>query len=148
MTSPKRLTSLVLVVLLSLLLTLVTWVRPAGRATSLPRIVSPSRPQAALDVPWEIELVDDNNYDLRLGPRGLALDASGRPRLAYGATHLYYAWNDGGVWRRRIVDAAPGAGGDASLALDASGAPRISYRGAGGSLKYAWATTGMAPPGK
>lgn len=59
--------------------------------------------------------------------RSLSLDADGRPHIAYGGDHLYYAWYDGAVWHYETVDNSDGVGTDTSLALDQNGYPHISY---------------------
>lgn len=82
---------------------------------------------------WDTQQVD--NRDFNLG-RGLCLDAQGHPHIAYGGSHLYYAWYDGISWRQETVDDTLGVGGNASLALDAAGNPHIAYNGLG-SIKYA-----------
>ena len=82
---------------------------------------------------WLIELVDG-------GPAAgtyasLALDAAGRPRIAYIGGGVRYAAYDGASWSIETVDPAGAAG--TSLQLDAAGRPHISYVGAAG-LSYAF----------
>ncbi len=62
-----------------------------------------------------------------MGDRSLRVDAAGRPHIAYGGDHLYYAWHDGTAWHFETADAAPGVGQYASLALDGAGQPHIAY---------------------
>jgi hypothetical protein len=72
-----------------------------------------------------------------MGQHSLRLDAAGRPRIAYGGDHLYYAWYDGAAWHTETADNAPSVGRYASLALDAAGYPHISYYDlANKDLKY------------
>jgi hypothetical protein len=74
-----------------------------------------------------------------LTDRSLRLDPAGRPRIAYGGDHLYYAWHDGTTWHLETVDDAPGVGAYASLALDGGGYPHISYfDDDNDDLKYAY----------
>jgi hypothetical protein len=75
-----------------------------------------------------------------LSEHALRLDVAGRPHVAYGGDHLYYAWYDGSAWQRETVDAADGVGALASLALDAEGQPHIAYLGRG--LQYAYRDAG------
>lgn len=87
---------------------------------------------------WLIDCVDCPKYFSKMGERSLRLDADGRPHIAYGGEHLYYARFDGTMWHTEIVDPAPGVGAYASLALDAVGYPHISYYDeTEGNLKYA-----------
>jgi len=76
---------------------------------------------------WQARSIDAPKWFEDMGPRSLALDAAGRPHVAYGGDHLYYAWFDGAFWQQVIVDASPGAGRYAVLALDAAGAPHFVY---------------------
>jgi hypothetical protein len=102
---------------------------------------------------WEVGPADASAFAAGWGT-ALALDAQGRPRIAYyvdGTHSLRYASWTGHVWNLRTVD-VPGpdpfsrAGRYPSLALDASGRPHISYTWWGGQgelshLRYArWDT--------
>ncbi len=63
-----------------------------------------------------------------MGPRSLALAASGHPHIAYGQDHLYYyARHDGSAWHLETVDESWGVGRYTSLALDTFGRPHIGY---------------------
>lgn len=76
---------------------------------------------------WQIEMVDE---DVAPGwETSLALDALGRPHIAYHEAHeaLRYAHHDGSSWTIDIVDSGGDVGEDASLALDSAGQPRIAY---------------------
>jgi hypothetical protein len=87
---------------------------------------------------WRDQTVDAPKR-FSISPHSLRLDASGRPHLAYGGDHLYYAWQDDVGWHLETVDAADGVGDYASLALDSTGAPHISYYDRlNGDLKYAF----------
>jgi hypothetical protein len=87
---------------------------------------------------WHLEPVDAPKLFSNMGPRSLALDAAGRPHIAYGQDHLYYARHDGSTWHVEVVDNAEDVGAFTSLALDAAGRPHISYRDVtNGALKYA-----------
>ena len=79
---------------------------PAGRAKS---------PDMA-PVAWSIQCVDCPKVFDEISNRSLRLDATGRPAIAYGGDHLYYAVHDGAGWRRETVDAAAGVGAYAALA--------------------------------
>lgn len=77
----------------------------------------------------EFETDDDMEADC-----SLALDASGRPHVAYwdgefqGEPHdLVYAHFDGTSWITEIVDSPGDVGRGASIALDSHGYPHISY---------------------
>lgn len=77
---------------------------------------------------WKIEKVDP---DLYWGmTTALALDATGKPRIAYDDWNMSsyprvkYAWKDGSVWHVTRPKAPPAVLPD--LALNAAGSPRIS----------------------
>lgn len=76
---------------------------------------------------WQVECVDCPRRFGRMTDRSLHLDHVGRPHIAYGSDHLYYAWHDGTQWHYETVDPAPGMGLAASLALDEWNQPHISY---------------------
>ena len=98
---------------------------------------------------WKTEFVDTSEkYFAYFYPRSIAVDASDHPHIAYGESHLYYAYYDGSKWHYETVDSSPGVGVHAALALDTAGKAYISYRDStNGDLKYAtnesgtWATT-------
>ena len=95
----------------------------------------PSHAQAGS---WTLQTVAAPKELASLTARSLQLDAAGRPHVAYGGDHLYYAWYDGTAWHSQVVDQGPQTGGDPSLALDAAGRPRIAYLDAASqALKYA-----------
>jgi hypothetical protein len=73
-------------------------------------------------------------FDLPVGVVGLwpslAIDAQGRPHLAYyndNDADLMYAVRDGSTWQLTTVDSAGHVGAYSSLALDSAGRPHISY---------------------
>ncbi|MDE2292489.1 MAG: hypothetical protein KGL53_10435, partial [Elusimicrobia bacterium] len=74
-------------------------------------------------------------------PGGLALDATGYPRVTYydrSARTLSYAAWDGSAWNTSLVDGAADVGRTSSLALDAAGDPAVAYYDAtNGDLKFA-----------
>jgi hypothetical protein len=76
---------------------------------------------------WQVRSLDAPKWFEDMGPRNLALDAAGRPHVAYGGDHLYYAWFDGAFWQQVVVDASPGAGRYAAFSPDATGAPHFLY---------------------
>jgi hypothetical protein len=84
---------------------------------------------------WVNECVDCPKY-FYLGNRNLALDANGRPHIAYGGDNLYYAWYDGVNWKKVTVDDSPGTGVRASLILDNSGNPHIVYQSEYSAVNY------------
>jgi hypothetical protein len=87
---------------------------------------------------WVNQCVDCPKLFKETADRALVLDKNGRPHIAYGGDHLYYAWQDGAGWQYSTVDASTGVGRHASLALDDSGYAHISYKDqATGYLKYA-----------
>ncbi|MEJ5197517.1 MAG: hypothetical protein WHX53_01205 [Anaerolineae bacterium] len=87
---------------------------------------------------WTIACVDCPRSFDAWTDRALRLLPDGRPAVAYGGDHLYYAWRDGESWRSEMVDAAPAVGAHASLALDANGRAHIAYYDAfNHDLKYA-----------
>ncbi len=103
-------------------------------------------PLPAAATGWKITCVDCPKTFDALTDRSLRTVASGRPAAAYGGDHLYYAWHDGAVWQREVVDSAPAVGASASLALTAAGEARIAYYDAlNRDLKYArWTPAGWA----
>ena len=91
------------------------------------------------DITWDIYQVDAPKLFTNMRDHSLAFDSSGRPHVAYGGDHLYYAWYDGTNWYKTTVDQSPEVGQYASLALDGSGQPRVSYYdSANRSLKFAY----------
>lgn len=94
---------------------------------------------------WHVQCVDCPKLTFQIGDRSLALDAAGRPHLAYADDVLAYVRLDGAVWHREIVDAAPGIDdlyqSSVSLALNAGGIAYISYLSTTSStLKVAYRT--------
>ena len=88
---------------------------------------------------WVIECADCPHLFPNMTNRSLRLDSAGRPHIAYGGDHLYYAWHDGEHWHQEIADDSPRVGEYASLALDGDGYPHISYHDrTNGDLKYAY----------
>ncbi len=95
-------------------------------------------PRAFSQDSWEIFRVTETHKFTDMGPRSLAFDSAGHPRIAYGGSGLYYAWHDGETWHTGTADGAPGVGRHASLALTNTEDPRIAYYDAeNGDLKYA-----------
>ena len=89
--------------------------------------------------PWITTSVDLSKSFLDMRDNSLALDAAGRPHVAYGGDHLYYAYHDGTAWHVETVDAGLQVGIYASLALDAAGRPHIAYYDqANDYLRYAY----------
>jgi len=89
-------------------------------------------------VTWATGRVNPQALFSWMNTRSLRLDSTGKPHIAYGADHLYYARFDGANWVKEVVDSADGVGLYASLALDANNHPHISYYDANkGVLKYA-----------
>jgi hypothetical protein len=87
---------------------------------------------------WTTELVDGRQaFDTRTRQM-FVVDAAGNTHMVYGGSHLYYAWQDQGVWHTEIVDSDPAQ--YPALALDASGKPNISYR-SGSQLKLVFRQT-------
>lgn len=87
---------------------------------------------------WQTECVDCPKHFEEMEERSLRLDADGQPHIAYGGSHLYYAWLDEATWQLEVVDDTPNVGQYAALALDGLGYPHISYYDAGNAdLKYA-----------
>jgi len=86
---------------------------------------------------WSIEFVDTLEAGVVLTDRCLRLDKQGRPHVAYGGYHLYYAWRSDIGWQYEIVDDFANLGKQASLYLDIAGNPHIGYY-ADGDLKYAY----------
>ncbi len=83
---------------------------------------------------WALETADGAG-----GAYGsLALDAQGRPRIAYqnSVNALGYATRDDGVWSLETASAA--SSNDIALVIDASGNPKVAYRDIGQSdLRFA-----------
>ena len=88
---------------------------------------------------WKIQRVHRGKLFSWMSDRSLALDANGKPHIAYGETNLYYARYDE-EWHIETVDDSWDVGRYASLALDSDGYPHISYydRDPNGHLKYAY----------
>jgi hypothetical protein len=103
-------------------------------------------PGRALMAGWQVACVDCPRMFDALTDRSLRLAPNGRPVIAYGGDHLYYAWHDGAVWQREVVDTEPTVGASASLALTAAGEARIAYYDAlHRDLKFAqWTPDGWA----
>ena len=99
---------------------------PTLAPTAVPTLPAVSTPEARGN--WMIERVDTPKLFADMGSRSLALDANGRPHIAYGEGFLYYAWHDGSQWQIETVDSAGSVGEYTSLALDAAGRP---HRGRG-----------------
>jgi hypothetical protein len=76
---------------------------------------------------WQVTCVDCPKTFDAWTDRSLRLTSAGRPVVAYGGDHLYYAWHDGTVWQRAVVDDAPTVGASAALALTAADEARIAY---------------------
>ncbi|MBN2055408.1 hypothetical protein JW905_10830, partial [bacterium] len=66
---------------------------------------------------WHVELMQDARGFWDMGPGFMALDTQGRPHLAYGYDHCYYAWRDSATWRYELIDGSPGVGYEASIAV-------------------------------
>lgn len=89
---------------------------------------------------WQIEIADpDGAYQ-----PSLALDAQGRPHVAYGGNlagtydyGLKYAWHDGSAWQIEMVDENAGLGWENSLVIDHLGNPHIAYHAPSNGLMYA-----------
>ena len=91
-------------------------------------VAQPATPSSALPTDsLEITCVDCPPIVSDPSDRSLRLDTQGRPHVAYGGDHLYYAFRDESGWHDEIVDSTDSTGRFASLALNASGQPRISY---------------------
>jgi hypothetical protein len=91
------------------------------------------------DSEWEIECVDCPKLFESFTDHCFCIDANGRPHVAYGRDHLYYAWHNGESWQYETVDEAPLVGIHASMAVDADGHPHVSYfDDRNDDLKYAW----------
>ncbi|MGW8250462.1 MAG: hypothetical protein ACWGO1_07450, partial [Anaerolineales bacterium] len=98
----------------------------------------PAVPPAVTNT-WQVSCADCPRQFTESTDRMLRLDSQGRPHLAYGRDHLYYAWYDGSGWHSEAVDASFRVGIFASLALDATDLPHISYYDEhNGDLKYAF----------
>jgi len=91
------------------------------------------------DVAWTIYQVDAPKMFTNMRDHSLTFDSAGKPHVAYGGEHLYYAWFDGTNWQKTTVDQSLEVGQYASLALDSFDRPRISYYdSANRSLKFAY----------
>jgi len=151
---PRMLSAFFLVLALSMvLLPRGSWAANQARdpnsaeASAPPRVLS--EPPWSIDervnddggTTWQLERVDAPKLIAEMTDRCLRLDAQGRPHLAYGGDHLYYAWYDGTQWNAETVDDSWGVGRHASLALDGAGNPHIAYYDyINEDLKYAYWT--------
>jgi len=100
-------------------------------------------PESA-DLTWQIYNVDTPKYFTNMTDRSMQFDTTGKPHVAYGGDHLYYAWFDGSNWVRTVIDDSPMVGQYASLALDNSNNPRIAYYdGSNRALKFAYYMNGI-----
>lgn len=104
----------------------------------------PGDDSGAQPAAWLVEVVDQEEI---IGQESsLAIDALGRPHLAYTGRGLTYAWSAGlpemiagqtvtPAWQRESVDSR---GKSPSLAIDAAGVPHLAYiDSADNSLRYA-----------
>lgn len=100
---------------------------------------------------WNIETIERNSP--YAGSASVALDAAGRPTVAYGRfirnneSDLMFAVRSGGTWNIESLDSDGNTGHCTSLAYDGAGRPGIAYYTSGlGTLKYisfsgaAWTT--------
>jgi hypothetical protein len=137
----KQTRSVGLLLVLMLLIVAVPTVTHADLPSSNPdkvASVSHNLPTFA-DNDWVSDCVDCPRWFESLTDRSVQLDRDGRPHVAFGGDHLYYAWHDGTGWNYATVDPERGVGAYASLALDESGKPHIAYHDkANGELKHAW----------
>ena len=122
--APRRAVLAFAVVLFALSFsTLALWLASSQAVQAAP----PAAAAPASDLFWRIEVVDDPKEFSGMRENSLRLDSQGRPHVAYGGDHLYYATQDGGGWKIETVDGANNVGTYASLALDAEQRPHIAY---------------------
>lgn len=82
---------------------------------------------------WTIKTIDYSDYKKysdffdNFYSSAIAVDSNGRPHIAYGGNHLYYAYYDGSIWRYETIDSSSKVGQYASIAIDKSGKAHISY---------------------
>lgn len=87
---------------------------------------------------WDSSRIDAPQFFRWMKDRSMRLDSSGRPHIAFGGDHLYYAYHDGSNWVIQMIDSSDGVGHFASLFLDSGNHPHISYYdNLNGALKYA-----------
>lgn len=121
--------------LLPLVLLLSLFATSPGGLTSAPAQAA----SEAGDLAWTIYSVDAPKYFENMTDRSLVYDSNGRPHVAYGGDHLYYAWYDGSTWVKLTIDNNAQVGEHASIALDNDNNPRIAYYdSANRSLKFAY----------
>ena len=110
---------------------------PAPLSAQRPAPPAPAAAPAVLT--WSTETVDRAKTFRSMEDRHLALDAAGRPHVAYGDDNLFYAWHDGTAWHYETVDTSTDVGEHAALGLDALGRAHISYYDRySGYLRYAF----------
>ncbi|MEZ5303329.1 MAG: hypothetical protein R3F11_22215 [Verrucomicrobiales bacterium] len=85
----------------------------------------------AMGVDWKLEDVTEPRWFERLGPRCIAIDSSGHPRVAYGGSGLFYGRWDGSALAAHPDRSLPGAGAEASIMLGALDSPVIAYYDSG-----------------
>ena len=79
---------------------------------------------------WQGEWVDQSRVtSTPFRACSIAVDGEGRPHVAYGRNHLYYAAREADGWKVQIVDAEENAGSHAHVMVDRSGYPHIGYEG-------------------
>jgi hypothetical protein len=136
---------LVLPGIITVLVLLLTWVfltTPAYGTPALtsqePAVVDNADSQIDPGWQWRTDEIDPAKIFGELTDRSLALDSLGRPHVAYGHNHLYYAAYDHGLWRWHVADLGAEVGQFAALALDDADLPHISYYDeTNGDLRYA-----------
>ncbi len=115
-----------------------SWLAGAVLAWACVGMAGASPWRAAVADSWTIACVECPRSFDALTDRSLRLLPDGRPAVAYGGDHLYYAWRVDVGWQVQVVDEAPAVGGSASLAVSAAGRPHIAYYDAlNRDLKYA-----------
>jgi hypothetical protein len=122
-------------ILLAFVLTLSLLLLPLVRVNAGGSNINPKTGDAS----WTLYTVDGPKYFTNMRDRSLVYDTNGKPHVAYGGEHLYYAFFNGSNWEKTIVDPSPQVGQYASLALDADNNPRIAYYDAANrALKFAY----------
>ena len=113
---------------------------PARPGSADQRVAAAASEVSASTMMWSVQAVEAPKLFKEMTDRSLAVDGNGRPHIAYGGDHLYYAYYEGSKWVRETVDASPGVGAHASIAVTGTNPVTVHiayYDALNEDLKYA-----------